>query len=120
MKIQEILEAVNHMGERELNSYAGWKRACKLAHPGCAFRGDKDIGAATLNGRDVGEWDGEKGSVFKKTAESVESGTSEEYNAAKIKALKDELALMPKHPQTQKEYDMIDDLKARIAKLEAS
>lgn len=66
-------ESVNHMGEREQTTYAGWKRACKAAHPGCGFRGDKDIGAATLNGRDVGEWDGAVGSVYKK--ESIKEET---------------------------------------------
>lgn len=67
IKTQErkVSESVNHMGEREYQTYAGWKRAIKLAHPGCTFRGDVDIGAAVVNGKDVGEWDGAIGCIFK-------------------------------------------------------
>lgn len=63
---QPATESVNHMGEREYQTYSGWKAACKKAYPGCTFRGDKDIGAAVLNDKDVGEWDGAVGSVYKK------------------------------------------------------
>lgn len=59
-------EATNHMDEREYQTYASWRTACKKAYPGCGFRGDKDIGAATLGGKDVGEWDGAVGSVYNK------------------------------------------------------
>jgi len=65
---ENIDEATNHMGEKEYTSWHGWKAACRKAHPGCGFRGDRDIGAATLGGRDVGEWDGEVGSVYNKPA----------------------------------------------------
>ena len=66
-----IAEGKNHMGEREYQSYASWKAACKKAYPGCEYRGDKDICAATMGSKDVGEWDGAVGSVFvKQTNES--------------------------------------------------
>lgn len=50
--------------------------------------------------------------------ESVEAPTPADINAKRIAKLKDELAHMPSNPQSQKEYDMIDDLKAEIKKLE--
>lgn len=56
--------ALNHLGDREYQSYSSWQRACRQAHPTCTFRGDKDIGAAVVDGRDVGEWDGVVGSVY--------------------------------------------------------
>jgi hypothetical protein len=68
--IKQLGEALNHMGEREYQTFQSWKAACKKAHPGCTFRGDKDIGAAVVNGKDVGEWDGAVGSVFKPVTES--------------------------------------------------
>ena len=51
---------INHMGEKEYYTYAGWKRAVKAIDPNAEFYGDKDIGGAI----NVGEWDGEKGSIF--------------------------------------------------------
>lgn len=70
-----VREAKNHLGDPEYQTYAGWKAACKKAHPTCTFRGDKDIGGAVVDGKDVGEWGGDVGSVYtakpKKIAESV-------------------------------------------------
>ncbi len=88
----EVAEAVNHMGEREYQTWSGWKSACKKAYPGCAFRGDKDIGAATLDGKDVGEWDGAVGSVYEKqvaenkSADQVSDDT-EDYSSMSDKQL---------------------------------
>jgi predicted CopG family antitoxin len=62
----DIEESVNHMGEREYQTFNGWKSACRKSYPGCGFRGDIDIAAATLSGKDVGEWDGAVGCVYNK------------------------------------------------------
>ncbi len=67
-----VIEANNHLGEPEYQTYAGWKAACRKAHPACTFRGDKDIGGAVVDGRDVGEWGGDVGSVFKAKPKKVE------------------------------------------------
>ena len=53
------LEAKNHMGDRLFQTYAGWKRACKLIKPDAKFNGDRDIDSC-----EVGEWDGAEGSVY--------------------------------------------------------
>ena len=55
-------EAKNHMGEREFQTYAGWKHACKIIKPDAKFTGDRDI-----DGCEVGEWDGAVGSIFNKS-----------------------------------------------------
>lgn len=73
-KNKAIMEAKNHMGEAEQTTYAGWKRAVKAAFPDAWFEGDKEIGNAFIGAKPfakgktvgVGEWDGEKGSVYKK------------------------------------------------------
>lgn len=78
-KDPDLKEATNHMGEREYQTYSGWKAACKKAYPGCGFRGDKDIGAATLDGKDVGEWDGAVGSVYAKQVNEVSKATLKSY-----------------------------------------
>ena len=54
-------EAKNYMGEREFQTYAGWKRACKMVKPDATFTGDRDIDSC-----EVGEWDGAVGSIFNK------------------------------------------------------
>jgi len=51
---------VNHMGEREFQTYAAWKRAVKAINPNAEFYGDKDIGGA----KNIGEWDGATGVIF--------------------------------------------------------
>lgn len=62
-------------------TYAGWKRAVKASYPEAMFYGDKDIAGAHVpapgtkpatveasvkagGGKQVGEWDGEKGEVW--------------------------------------------------------
>lgn len=67
----EIDEALNHMGEREYQSYHGWKAACRKAGAEW-FDGDSDICNAMKGPhpyqrgitRQVGEWDGAVGSVY--------------------------------------------------------
>lgn len=77
--LRKINEAANHMGEREYTTYGSWKAACKKAYPGCGFRGDKDIGAATIKAdtklgfKDVGEWDGAVGTVYNDITETLVS-----------------------------------------------
>jgi hypothetical protein len=58
-------EAKNHMGEREFQTYAGWKRACKMIKPDVTFTGDRDIDSC-----EVGEWDGAVGSIFNKASKA--------------------------------------------------
>lgn len=67
---RSVNEGTNYMGDRTQQTYSSWKRACQVAYPGCTYTGDKDIGTATLNGKDVGEWDGVEGCVYKKTSAS--------------------------------------------------
>lgn len=66
-KVVAVKDATNHMGEKEYYSYNGWKVACKAANPSARFEGDKEICNA-LPG--VGEWDGEKGVVYKHTKDT--------------------------------------------------
>lgn len=57
--VESPLESKNHLGEREFQTYAAWKRACKQIKPDAKFTGDKDI-----DGCEVGEWDGAKGVIY--------------------------------------------------------
>lgn len=67
-----ILEGKNHLGEPEQTTFAGWKRACRKVNPDVWFEGDKDIAQALVGPKpykhgetkSIGEWDGEKGSVY--------------------------------------------------------
>lgn len=79
-----VNEAKNHMGDREYQTYGGWKAACKKAYPDCSFRGDRDIGAAVVGNKDVGEWDGAIGSVYAKTV--VEAYENDKEAIGRIKA----------------------------------
>lgn len=62
-------DAVNHLGEKEYNTYAAWRAACKAANPSVVFEGDKDICNAKPG---VGEWDGNTGVVYNKTKDAPE------------------------------------------------
>lgn len=73
--LQELLglyEAKDHLGEREYSTWSGWRAACKKANPDVWFEGDKDIAQAMVGPKPykhgetkaIGEWDGDKGSVF--------------------------------------------------------
>lgn len=72
-------EAKNHLGDTEYQTYAAWKRAAKVIDPNVWFEGDKDIGQAMtganpfVKGKSmaIGEWDGEKGSIFTTAKEDV-------------------------------------------------
>lgn len=64
---QGISERLNHLGEKEYNTYRGWVVAVKKVDPNAKFSGDKDIGAAVgADGKHIGEWDGAVGSVIVK------------------------------------------------------
>jgi len=57
-------EMKNCLGEREYQTWAGWRKAVKEAGA-VRIDGDKDIATALdADGKGVGEWDGEKGSVY--------------------------------------------------------
>ncbi len=79
-KVSESARVKNEHGDSEYTTYAGWRRAIKEQHPGCHFRGDKDIAGAQINGHDVGEWDGAVGWVAEKKAvtEAAEDDTYDE------------------------------------------
>jgi hypothetical protein len=64
--LKELLEAKNHLGDREFQTYAGWKTACKKIAAGRPIKwsGDKDIDECFVDGQSIGEWDGEKGSIY--------------------------------------------------------
>jgi hypothetical protein len=60
------------MGDKEYQTFAGWKRAVKKQYPSATFRGDKDIGAAQFpKGVDVGEWDGVSGTIYKTNPDEI-------------------------------------------------
>lgn len=69
----KVAEAKNDMGETEYATYSGWKAAAKKADASVWFDGDKDIGQAMVGAKpfkkgetkSIGEWDGEKGCIFK-------------------------------------------------------
>lgn len=65
----------NHLGEREYQTYAGWKRACKKAagKDFIFYDGNKDICSAFSSPfvpcvlsqcKPLGQWEGDKGSIF--------------------------------------------------------
>ena len=65
-------EALSPSGERSFQTYQAWKAAVKKINPNAKFDGDKDI--CTAPG--VGEWDGERGVIYKQkttVSEFVES-----------------------------------------------
>jgi hypothetical protein len=85
---QGVAEAKNHMGETEYNTYAGWKAACRKAGAD-KFEGDRDICQAMKDGKGMGEWDGEKGSVYDdshKKKKMTESKRLSESKETSIKA----------------------------------
>ncbi len=54
---------LNHLGEQEQTTYAGWKRKMKGLGAD-KFDGDMDICEALKEGKGLGHWDGEKGCVY--------------------------------------------------------
>lgn len=56
----------NYLGEKEYSSYSSWLKAVK-SNGAERIEGDKDIAHAfDKEGKGVGEWDGEKGTISKK------------------------------------------------------
>ena len=56
----------NYLGDREYQTWAGWKKAAKEAGA-VRIEGDKDIANAfAADGFGVGEWDGEKGTIYER------------------------------------------------------
>jgi len=70
---EEVKEGLNHMGDKEYKTYDSWKAACKKCCDTCWVDGNKDIAQAMVGPKPfkhgetkaIGEWDGEKGSIFK-------------------------------------------------------
>ena len=76
-RVNRGLDSVNHLGEKEYQTYAAWRAACKQANPNVQFEGDKDICQAKPG---VGEWGGDKGVIYTKDSdESSESISPEEF-----------------------------------------
>jgi hypothetical protein len=94
----DLHETKNHMGERQFNSYHGWKRAVKKRDPNAHIEGDKDI----ANAKGHGEWDGEKGVIYHDhpKKESVES-TEEPINELSKKSLASYIKSAAKDVDTQ-------------------
>jgi hypothetical protein len=131
----KLYEAANYLGDREYQTYSSWKTACKKAYPGCGFRGDIDIGAATLNGKDVGEWDGAVGSVYnkdslKESAEAYKDMSDKQLTIwAKLENIEDDIKrdhdgaianraeIIKKLTDTLKESDGINFAKASDSEL---
>jgi hypothetical protein len=65
----KLFESKNHLGDREYTTYASWKAAIRKAagDKKVEWIGDKDIGEAHVDGKSIGEWDGEVGSVYSKS-----------------------------------------------------
>jgi len=64
-------DALNHLGEREYQTYGAWRAAAKAAGA-TRFEGDKDIASAIgADGKHVGEWGGDKGSIYLKRAKDA-------------------------------------------------
>ncbi len=69
-KLQEAFKNAN--GEVEYRNFSAWKSKCKQTRPEVWFDGDKDICNAFIGDKPyrkgktlgVGDWDGEKGSLF--------------------------------------------------------
>lgn len=67
-----MTEGKNHLGDAEYNTWSGWRAAAKKKDPAVWFEGDKDIAQAMVGPKPykdgktiaIGEWDGEKGSIF--------------------------------------------------------
>ena len=77
-------EAVNHLGDKEYTSFNSWKSACKKA--GAEWiDGDRDIANAMKGPRpyvrgvthQIGEWDGEVGSVYSQVTETSDEDWDE-------------------------------------------
>lgn len=72
MKTTILTAGRDEHGDKVYNTWPGWKAACRKADPKCWFDGDIDISQALSGPKPfkegetfaVGEWDGEKGSVF--------------------------------------------------------
>jgi len=70
---EEVKEGLNHLGDKEYQTYDSWKAACKKCCETYWIDGNKDIAQAMVGPKPykrgetkaIGEWDGEKGSVFK-------------------------------------------------------
>lgn len=64
----ETGDALNHLGEREYQTYAAWRSAARAAGA-TRFEGDADIANAfNAAGKSVGEWGGDVGSIYKASA----------------------------------------------------
>jgi len=60
----KLKEGLNHLGEREYQTYGAWRRAC-LQAGAVRFEGDRDIANAFgADGKGVGEWGGDLGTIY--------------------------------------------------------
>jgi hypothetical protein len=90
VKEDELTEAKNHMGDAEYQTYDAWRRACKKIAPKGHMDGDKDIGEWHVGANPfkagktwaIGEWGGDKGSIYKDAAEIVAKANAVEEAVA--------------------------------------
>jgi hypothetical protein len=92
--------AKDHLGDKEYNTFAGWKAACRKVAPSVWFEGDKDIGEAFVGPKpykkgetqSIGQWGGDTGTVYKNAAETVKKvGDAAKPDAkASLRALRDD------------------------------
>jgi hypothetical protein len=93
---EKVSEAKNHMGENEYGTYTGWKAAAKKADAAVWFDGDKETCNAMVGPnpykrgetKGIGEWDGEKGSVYKSGVSEGKSFKRNDDDEVDVKAKK--------------------------------
>jgi hypothetical protein len=72
-EVDQVSEGKNHMGDAAQETYSGWKRACKAKDASVWIDGDADIAQAMVGPKpykrgetkQIGEWDGASGCVYK-------------------------------------------------------
>lgn len=84
--VAEGRQMKNHMDETEYSSWDSWRKACRKAHEGVTFQGDKDIAQAMhSDGKHaIGEWDGAVGIIYKKPAGMTEDLEAEAKKSGNI------------------------------------
>lgn len=73
-----LREGLNHLGEREYQTYGAWRRAC-IAAGATRFEGGRDIANAFgADNSGIGEWGGDLGTVYQKKEAPVYREPEEE------------------------------------------
>ena len=72
----EYIEAKNHLGETQYNSWGAWIKAIKINFPTATIEGDKDIASAFVGNKSVGEWDGVVGVIYQNHPKLADNGNT--------------------------------------------